>query len=35
VDESFLQRQTYLEGRLTDPPDFSAYDQMLEDDDDG
>lgn len=33
VDEGFRQRETYLEGHLTDPPDFSAYDEMLEDDD--
>jgi len=29
IDESFRARDTYLEGRLTDPPDFSDYDQML------
>jgi len=33
VDEGFQNRDTYLEGRLTDAPDFSAYDKMLEDDD--
>ncbi len=30
VDESFEQRAAYQEGRLTDVPDFSSYDQMLE-----
>jgi transposase len=30
IDESFRARDTYLEGRLTDPPDFSAYDRMLD-----
>jgi transposase len=37
VDESFLERDAYLEGRLTDEPSFSAWDQMLakNDDDDG
>ena len=29
IDETFRARDSYLEGRLTDPPDFSAYDQML------
>jgi hypothetical protein len=33
VDEDFRNRDAYLEGRLTDSPDFSAYDKMLEDDD--
>jgi len=33
VDETFREREAYLEGRLTDAPDFSAYDKMLEDDD--
>ena len=33
VDESFRQRDAYQEGRLTDAPDFSVYDKMLEDDD--
>jgi hypothetical protein len=31
VDESFQKREAYQEGRLTDAPDFSAYEQMLED----
>jgi len=31
VDEGFREREEYLEGRLTDAPDFSAYDKMLED----
>jgi len=35
VDEGFRQRQTYLEGSLTDAPDFSLYDKMLEEDDNG
>jgi transposase len=30
VDGSFRQRDAYLEGSLTDAPDFSLYDQMLE-----
>ncbi len=33
VDESFHQRDAYLEGSLTDAPDFSLYDKMLEEDD--
>jgi transposase len=33
VDESFRQRDAYLEGSLTDAPDFSLYDKMLEEDD--
>ena len=32
VDESFRERDTYLEGRLTDDPDFSPYDDLLEED---
>lgn len=31
VDETFLERDAYLEGRLTDTPSFSAWDGMLED----
>jgi hypothetical protein len=34
IDETFRQRDAYQEGRLTDTPDFSTYDQMLEDPDD-
>jgi hypothetical protein len=34
VDESFHQREAYQQGRLTDEPDFSLYDQMLEDQED-
>jgi len=34
VDESFCERQAYQQGRLTEAPDFSLYDQMLEDPDD-
>ena len=30
VDETFQGRQAYREGSLTDTPDFSLYDQMLE-----
>jgi len=30
VDETFPDRQAYQEGSLTDTPDFSLYDQMLE-----
>jgi transposase len=33
VDEGFRARESYLEGRLTDAPDFSRYNQILEDDD--
>lgn len=33
VDESFREREAYREGRLTDTPDFTPYDKMLEDDD--
>jgi transposase len=35
LDHSFTTRPNYLEGRLTDAPDFSRYDQMLEDSQDG
>lgn len=34
IDETFRLRDAYQEGRLTDTPDFSAYDHMLEDPDD-
>lgn len=33
VDEAFRQREAYLEGSLTDAPDFSLYDKLLEEDD--
>jgi transposase len=33
VDESFVDREAYVEGRLTDEPDFSRYDDLMEDDD--
>jgi len=33
VDETLQERDSYLEGRLSDPPDFSPYDQLLEHDD--
>jgi hypothetical protein len=32
VDQSYQERDAYVEGRLTDTPDFSAYDRILEDD---
>jgi hypothetical protein len=35
VDEDFQHREAYLEGRLTDAPDFSIYEKMLEEEDDG
>jgi len=31
VDESFQEREAYQQGRLTDAPDFSGYEQMLVD----
>lgn len=34
IDPSFCMRESYLEGRLTDAPDFSRYDRILEDPDD-
>jgi transposase len=34
VDEGFRQREAYQQGSLTDAPDFSLYDKMLEDDED-
>jgi len=33
IDEGFRTRDAYLEGRLTDAPDFSRYNQILEDND--
>jgi len=33
VDESFQEREAYLEGRLSEEPDFSIYDDLLEDHD--
>ena len=33
VDEGFRDRDTYRQGHLTDAPDFSRYENMLEDDD--
>jgi transposase len=30
IDEDFQQRDTYVQGRLTDPPDLSAYDEEEE-----
>ena len=32
IDKEFKDRETYHEGRLTDDPDLSIYDKMLEDD---
>jgi len=32
VDGSFLERDTYVEGRLTDTPNFSAWDGMMDQD---
>ena len=32
VDEDFRDRDSYRQGHLTDAPDFSAYDKMLEND---
>jgi len=34
IDQGFRARESYLEGRLTDMPDFSRYDRILEDPDD-
>jgi len=33
VDEGLLERETYVEGCLTDEPDFSPYDKLLEQED--
>jgi hypothetical protein len=33
VDENFRQRDAYREGHVTEAPDLSAYDKMLEDND--
>jgi hypothetical protein len=33
VDESFRGRQAYEEGRLSEAPDLSIYDEMFQDDD--
>jgi len=33
VDEAFRERDAYRQGHLTDAPDFSKYDNMLEDND--
>ncbi len=33
IDEGFRARENYLEGRLTDAPDFSRYNHILEDGD--
>lgn len=34
LDENFYERKSYQQGRLTDAPDFSLYDKMLEEKDD-
>jgi hypothetical protein len=33
VDEAYREREAYLEGSLTDAPDLSIYDRLLEEDD--
>jgi len=33
VDEAYREREAYLEGSLTDAPDLSIYDRLLEQDD--
>jgi transposase len=35
IDDEFENRQTYLEGRMSDKPDLSIYDKMLEEQDNG
>ena len=35
IDENLLEREEYLEGRLTETPDLAVYDKLLEDEDDG
>lgn len=35
VDENFKERDAYVEGNLSDVPDFSTYDEMLEDGNNG
>jgi hypothetical protein len=32
VDDSFCARETYEEGRLSEAPDLSVYDEMFQDD---
>lgn len=32
LDEDFKERESYLEGQITDPPDFSKYDKWFDDD---
>ena len=32
VDDSFSQREAYEEGRLSEAPDLSIYDEMFQDD---
>jgi hypothetical protein len=33
VDEAYREREAYLEGSLTDAPDLSIYERLLEEDD--
>lgn len=35
IDGDFKNRESYLEGRLTDEPDLSVYDDLLEEEEDG
>lgn len=35
VDENFREREAYQQGSLTDAPDFSLYDEMLEEEEEG
>jgi hypothetical protein len=35
LDESFTEREAYQEGALSDAPDFSRYDDLSEEEDDG
>lgn len=35
VDDSFSEREAYEEGRLSEPPDLSVYDERFKDDDEG
>ncbi len=35
IDEDFLDRESYLEGRFTEEVDLSIYDALMEEDDDG
>jgi len=35
IDGAFQERETYLEGRITDSPDLSIYNRILEEEEDG